>query len=191
MGLPPAGVTERPWTQAELPPGGLAASGPRGERQTMADSPEHLAEGAGTQPADEDWSSFATVPLDKVGEALDFVLWKIPAHMIPTPERACEFIAELMAGGGDCRRPGPSRCWWATPSSYRRSRRARRSGRWRSGWARLLSPSRGGSGRAGSARRPRSWRRRAPAWRWAATRQRAWCIGTTRGRPRRPPFPTL
>ena len=63
----------------------------------MADGPEHLAESAGTQPADEDWSSFATVPLDKIGEALDFVLWEMPAHMIPAPERACKFMAELMA----------------------------------------------------------------------------------------------
>lgn len=30
-------------------------------------------------------------------ELLDFLLWDMPEHMVPSPERACRYMAELMA----------------------------------------------------------------------------------------------
>ena len=86
---------------------------------------------------------------------------------------------------GACTRPAPSWCWWATPSSCRRSRPARRSGPspTRSAWSRSLT--RSASTWRGCARRPRSWQPAAPPLRWRATRRAAPCTGTTResGRP--------
>jgi ATP-dependent exoDNAse (exonuclease V) alpha subunit len=59
--------------------------------------------------------------------------------------------------------PGPRSCWSATPSSCRRSRPARRSGRSPSATARPRSTRFAGSMRTGSATPRGRWRRAAPA----------------------------
>ena len=67
---------------------------------------------------------------------------------------------------------GPRWCWWAIPSSCRRSRRGRRSGRSPSGWARWRSPRCGGS----------AWRGSRQATRALATGRTAAGAGAVRGR---------
>ena len=55
----------------------------------MADDPEHLEAHAGADLAGEGALSFTTLPLGEVDELLDFLLWDMPEHMVPSPERAC------------------------------------------------------------------------------------------------------
>ncbi len=60
----------------------------------MADDPE---ERAGLDPAAEGPFSFTTLPLREVENLVDFILWDTPTSMIPTPERVCRLLAELLA----------------------------------------------------------------------------------------------
>ena len=72
-------------------------------------------------------------------------------------------------------RPGPRWCWWATPSSCRRSRRAPPSAPSPSATARWRSPRCAASARTGSATPPTTWRPGAPARRWTLTTPAARC----------------
>ena len=62
----------------------------------MADDQECPEKGAGPHPAREA-DSFTTLPLREVEDLVDFILWDTPTSMIPTPERVCRLMAELMA----------------------------------------------------------------------------------------------
>lgn len=63
----------------------------------MADDPEHPGMRASPDEADEGASSFTTLPLREVEDLVDFILWDTPTSMIPTPERMCRLMAELLA----------------------------------------------------------------------------------------------
>ena len=60
----------------------------------MADD---LEERAGLDPAAEGSFSFTTLPLREVEDLVDFILWDTPTSLIPTPERVCRLMAELLA----------------------------------------------------------------------------------------------
>jgi hypothetical protein len=60
----------------------------------MADDPEECA---GLDQAARGPFSFTTLPLHEIEDVVDFTLWDTPTSMIPTLERVCRLLAELVA----------------------------------------------------------------------------------------------